>query len=174
MTLCVYLTVCVHGVCNLPFISLYPRQNVFLLVYWSFLLVKQWVQSINKKYLTVYWSNQCFFQTKLWDIQQESAILARACGVSVGRRSGGRLATTLVATKNDILFSFFSFFPFFFLRRLLFSLKERSDWKTYLEKVDGRAPKPRGRPLSRPRRPFWGPLARGAALQAVSECPRRR
>ena len=32
----------------------------------------------------------------------------------------------------------------------------------------------RGRHLSRPRWPFWGPLAGGAALQAVSECPRRR
>ena len=29
-------------------------------------------------------------------------ILARACGVPVGRCSGGRLAMTLVATKNDI------------------------------------------------------------------------
>ena len=33
--------------------------------------------------------------------------LARACGVPVGRRSGGRLATTLVATINDIFFSSF-------------------------------------------------------------------
>ena len=32
--------------------------------------------------------------------------LARVCGVPVGRRSGGRQATTLVATINDILFSF--------------------------------------------------------------------
>ena len=38
-------------------------------------------------------------------------ILARACGVPVGRRSGG-LGTTLVVTKNDIIFSFFFFlFP---------------------------------------------------------------
>ena len=35
-------------------------------------------------------------------------ILARAVGVPVGRRSGGRLATTLVATKNVIIFFFFS------------------------------------------------------------------
>ena len=52
--------------------------------------------------------------------------------------------------------------------------------KTYLEKLDGRALKPRGRHLYRPWRPFWGPLAAilnfagGAALQAVTECPRRR
>ena len=46
-------------------------------------------------------------------------ILARACGVPVGRRSGGRLATTLVVTINVIIF--FLFFLFFFLRRLLFS-----------------------------------------------------
>ena len=30
--------------------------------------------------------------------------LARAVGVAVGRRSGGRLATTLVATKNIFIF----------------------------------------------------------------------
>ena len=30
-------------------------------------------------------------------------LLARAYGVPVGRRSGGRLATTVVAIKNDII-----------------------------------------------------------------------
>ena len=40
-----------------------------------------------------------------------SRFLARACGVPVSRRSGGRLAMTLVATINVILF--FSFFFFF-------------------------------------------------------------
>ena len=35
--------------------------------------------------------------------------MARACGVPVGRRSGSRLATTLVATINVIIF--FLFFP---------------------------------------------------------------
>ena len=47
-------------------------------------------------------------------------------------------------------------------------------------KVDGSDQKLRGTYLSRPRRPFWGPLAAilefagGAALQALSECPRFR
>ena len=42
-----------------------------------------------------------------------TGLLSRACCVPVGRRSGGRLATTLVATKNDIiLFSFFFSFLF--------------------------------------------------------------
>ena len=43
-------------------------------------------------------------------------------GIAVGRRSGGRLATTLVDRyfHHSFLFSFFFFF-FFFLRRLLFS-----------------------------------------------------
>ena len=50
-------------------------------------------------------------------------------------------------------------FFFFFLCCLLFSKKECLDLKTYLAKVDGNAQKPRGRPLSRPSRPFWGPLA---------------
>ena len=41
-------------------------------------------------------------------------------------------------------------------------------------------PKSQGRHISKPRRPFWGPLAaildfaRRASLQAVSECPPRR
>ena len=55
--------------------------------------------------------------------------------------------------------SFFFFFFFFLLRRLLFTKKECLDQKTYLAKVDGSAPKPRGRHISRPRPPFWGPLA---------------
>ena len=46
-------------------------------------------------------------------------LLARGCGIPVGRRSGGRLATTLVAIINVIIFSFLFFF--LFLRRLLFS-----------------------------------------------------
>ena len=47
--------------------------------------------------------------------------LARACGVPVGRRSGGRLATTLVDTINVIIFHSIPFFPcppFHFLRNL--------------------------------------------------------
>ena len=39
-------------------------------------------------------------------------ILAQACVIPVGWRSGSRLTTTLVASKIDILFSFFSFFLF--------------------------------------------------------------
>ena len=54
------------------------------------------------------------------------------------------------------------------------------DQKTYLAKVAKNAQKPRGRHLSSPHQPFWGPLAAildfagGAALQALSECPLRR
>ena len=66
-------------------------------------------------------------------------ILARACGVPVCRRSGGRLATTLVATKNDIIF--FSFSPRFFSSVATFSHR-RSDQikKLILQKSTG-APK---------------------------------
>ena len=46
---------------------------------------------------------------------EETVLLARACGVPVGRRSGGRLATTLVATKNIIIF----FSPFSLSRPFL-------------------------------------------------------
>ena len=80
---------------------------------------------------------------------------------------GGRLAKTLVATVNNNIF-------LFFFRCLLFSERVLG------LKVDGSAQKPRGRHLSRPPLPFWGPLAAildfagGAALQAVSERPLRR
>ena len=75
---------------------------------------------------------------------------------SSSRCSGGRL---LAMTQWPLKTPFFSFFSSFFSRRLLFSQKERSDQKTYLEKVDMSAPKLRGRPFFRPRWPFWGPLA---------------
>ena len=58
---------------------------------------------------------------------EQEWLLARAVGVAVGRRSGGRLATTVVATKNVFIFFFLPFFfpvffpPVFFLRRHLFS-----------------------------------------------------
>ena len=69
-----------------------------------------------KEGMSVYWDlprlGICKFNNKV-------QLLARACGVPVGLRSGGRLAMTLVATINVIIF--FSFFFLFFLRRLLFS-----------------------------------------------------
>ena len=40
----------------------------------------------------------------------------------------------------------------------LFSYKECLDQKTYLVKVDRSTQNPRGTHLSRPGRPFWGPL----------------
>ena len=57
-------------------------------------------------------------QLYLKNQQLYKLILARACGVPVGRRSGGQLAMTLVATINLIIFFFFFFF---LLRPLLFS-----------------------------------------------------
>ena len=46
-------------------------------------------------------------QNKYANMQVFKQILARVCGVPVGWRSGGRLASTLVATINVIIFSFF-------------------------------------------------------------------
>ena len=46
---------------------------------------------------------------------KEWRMVAQACGVPVGQCSGGRLATTLVATINNIIF----FLSFYFLRCLL-------------------------------------------------------
>ena len=75
--------------------------------------------------------------------------LARACGVPVGRRSGGRLATTLVATISIVIF-----------------FQAVSNQKTYFVKVDHR---PFWGPLGAI---FY--LAGCAGLQAVSKCPWRR
>ena len=43
---------------------------------------------------------------------ETKGLLARSCGVPVGRRSGGRLAMTLVATINVIIFFIFYFLFF--------------------------------------------------------------
>ena len=52
-----------------------------------------------------------FHHTHLATMVIGCVILAQACGVPVGRRSGGRLVMTLVATKNDIIFFSFFLFP---------------------------------------------------------------
>ena len=95
--------------------------------------------------------------------EQENRSQRKHLGTSVRRSSRSAFGRS---TGNDVsghykrhYFLFFFLFFSFLLRRLLFSQKECSDQKTYLAKVDGSAPKPRGRHLSRPRRPFWGPLA---------------
>ena len=69
-------------------------------------------------------------------------------GVPVGRRSGGQLATTLVATKNMFIF----FFSRFFSSVVTFSHRKSARIK---RKVDGSAQKLRGGHFSRPPRPFW-------------------
>ena len=58
-----------------------------------------------------------FHHTHLATMVIGCVILAQACGVPVGRRSGGRLVTTLVSTINVIISLFF---PNFFLCRDLF------------------------------------------------------
>ena len=73
--------------------------------------------------------------------------LAQAVSVPVGWPSGGRLATRLVATINIIVFS-----PFYSSVGT-FSQRRNAQIKTHVIQ------KPRGRHLSRPRQPFWGPLA---------------
>ena len=52
-------------------------------------------------------------------VTEVSLVLSRAVGAPVGRRSGGRLATTLVATINVIIHFFPPFFHFFCLCRSL-------------------------------------------------------
>ena len=75
--------------------------------------------------------------------------MARAVGVAVGCRSGGRQATTLVATISAFFF-FFPFFPRYFSPSRPFLIKGvlRSQ-NLFYKSV---------RALSRHRWPFWGPL----------------
>ena len=95
-------------------------------------------------------------------------------GPKVSRRSGGQLAMTLVTTINDIISPPFFFSVFYFSHRRRARIK-----KHILRKLTG-ASKNMGRHLSRPCRPFWGPLAAildfagSGVLRAVSKCPRNR
>ena len=69
--------------------------------------------------------------------------------------------------------SLFPIFHFFhFLSVTTFS-HGRSAWikKTYFVKVDGRTQKPRRRHLSRPCRPFWGPLTAILDFAGVEQVP---
>ena len=103
-------------------------------------------------------------------------MLSWAVGVPVALRSGGRLATTLVAAINNIIL-----LPFFsYVASSTFLIEGVLGSKTYFAKVDGSAHKPKGWHLLRPLGPFRAPLAAildfagGAVFQAVSQCPRCR
>ena len=58
-----------------------------------------------------HWGDIALFVT-LYNLEVE--ILAQVVGVPVDRRSGGWMATTIVATINIIIFFLFSLFPRFF------------------------------------------------------------
>ena len=76
--------------------------------------------------------------------------LVGACGVSGGRRSGGRPA------GNDVVAT----------------ISHRRS--ALIQKVGRSAQKPRGRQLSRPHRPFWDPLAAILDFAGVAgKCPLR-
>ena len=66
------------------------------------------------------------------------SVLARAVGVPVGRRSAGRQATTLVATKNVIIYFFSFFFPFFFFSVATFSHRRSAGIKIFSESCSER------------------------------------
>ena len=90
-------------------------------------------------------------------------ILELSRALAFGRSTAGN---DVVATIVIILFLFFSV--------TIFSHRRSA----YFAKVAKNAQKPRDKHLSRPRQPFWGPLAAilgfagGAALQAVRHCRR--
>ena len=68
--------------------------------------------------LQIFFSVAIYYNGKAAWIQY--LFLARACGVPVGRRSGGRLVMTLVATINVIILFLFSFLFFFFLFSVIY------------------------------------------------------
>ena len=86
--------------------------------------------------------------------------LARVCGVPVGQRLGGRLATTLVATINVIIFSLFFSVVYFSHRRSARIKKLRMPKNLRVETY----PEPVGY-FGAPWWPYW-------ILQAVRRCKR--
>ena len=76
----------------------------------------------------------------------------------ISARASALQAVPFSRSTGTAIFTIF-FFLHFLLRRDLFSSKECLDQKTYLANVDQSAQEPRIGPLSRPRRPFCGPLA---------------
>ena len=89
--------------------------------------------------------------------------LARACGLPVGRRSGGWLALTLVATINVIIFHF----PF---SVTTFSHRKSVRIKKLIEQTLTGAPKNlRVDTFPDPCRSFWGPLPAILAVRKGSQ-----
>ena len=88
--------------------------------------------------------------------------LARAVNVPVGRRSGGRLAMILVATINDIIFSFLFFF--FLFPSSTFLIEGVLGSKNLLSESCLECPKTVGH-FGAPWRPYW-------ILQTVRHCSR--
>ena len=84
----------------------------------------------------------------------------RCCSRLTGNDISGHYFRHYFGTSvgDAAIFTIF-FFLRFLLRRDLFSSKECLDQKTYFANVDQSAQEPRIGPLSRPRRPFCGPLA---------------
>ena len=105
-----------------------------------------------------------------WNWRERAAFQRSA----FGRSTAGN---DVVAT---IFIRLFLFFPprFFSSPSRPFLIEGVLGSKNLFSKVAWNAQKPRGRHISRPRRPFWGPLAAildfagGAALQAVRHCRR--
>ena len=91
-------------------------QGCFESVSWKF---QENFQGVSKKFHIAWHSSQI-------PEQKKGLFLARAVGVAVGRRSGGRLATTLVATKNVFIYLLFFFSFFIFSAVATFSHRRRA------------------------------------------------
>ena len=82
--------------------------------FWDFILfIYSWM--VNQSVTENYW---CLIWPQLF-------LMAQACGVPVGRRSGGQLAMTLVTTLNVTIFFPFHCFHFFFS---VATFSHRSAW----------------------------------------------
>ena len=95
---------------------------------------------------------------------EESNKIGASVRRSSGRRSGGRLLAMTQWPLFSSVFSFFFpvFFPFFFFSRFssvaTFSHRRSARIKKLIQQKLTGTQKSRGRDLSRPRRPFWGPI----------------
>ena len=103
--------------------------------------------------------------------------LARAVGVAVGRRSGERLATTLV---DRYFHHYFPFSIFSIFSVATFSHRRSARIKKLIQRKLTEAPQNKGQTPFQTPSAILGPtgtrcdVAGGAALQAVGECPQRR
>ena len=90
--------------------------------------------------------------------QLSLGLLAQEAGFAVGHLSDGQLATMLVPTISVLIFFLFYLFVVRPPPPIVYVSERVVESKNCLAKVAGSAKKQMGKPLYRPRWPFWSPL----------------